>query len=326
MTKPGLPLGQYNYPGDKHSAEFWYNCLDRDCEVYLFFDHSLLSRFDIPPALKYASEENAKGVVITRMKADMKTPGFRQLEYRVCEFKPYQPRFNSDVWPVLKYEELSVHTSGKLASNVQIVTFEGELYAHKFMTKDSSQHEFEVEVQRYQLLKGSQGVPVFKGVVQAGGILQGFLISYIDGKDLWTIVTQNAMIGEEMLLDFTRRIIEVAVNLEARGFYHQDLKCQNIVRRQYDGEIFFIDLGPGTTERMYRQERGAVIRRNGANAKDGMYILGKTLWQLWCSDNPTEEDQLERVACVPVRQIIADCLMARFETMSRLHSEHYLDI
>jgi serine/threonine protein kinase len=324
MTSP--PLGQYNYPGDKHSAEFWYHCLYRDCKVYLYFDHSLLSQFDIPPALKYAYEVNAIGVVITRTKADLKTPRIRQHEYHICEFKPYRPQFNSDVTPVLKYEELSVHTSRKLALNVQIVKFEGELYVHKFMTNDSSQHEFEGEVQRYQLLKSSPGVPEFKGVVQAGGILQGFLISYIDGEDLWTIVTQNTMIGEGVLLDFTRRIIEVAVKLEERGFYHQDLKCPNIIRRQCDGEIFFIDLGPGTTEHMYRQERGAVIRRNGADVTDGMYILGKTLWQLWCSDSPTEEDRLERIACVSVRQIIADCLMARFETMSKLYNEYYSNI
>jgi predicted Ser/Thr protein kinase len=318
MTTPGLPLGQYNYPSDKHSVEFWYNCKVRDCEVYLYFDHSLQSRFDIPPALNFASEQNAKGVVITR-KADTQRP---RVQCRVCDFKPYRPQFNSDVSPVVKYEELSV--SSKLASNVEIVTFEGELYAHKFMTTDSSQYEFEAEVERYQSLKDCPGVPEFKGVVQAGGILQGFLISYIDGNDLWTIV--QTAIGEDVLKDITRRIIEVAVKLETRLFYHQDLKCQNIVRRNCDGEIFFIDLGPGTTERMYRQKRGVVIRRYGANAKDGMYILGKTLWQLWCSDSPTEEDQLERVAYLPVRQIIADCLMERFETMSELYSKHYLGI
>jgi hypothetical protein len=129
-----------------------------------------------------------------------------------------------------------------------------------------------------------------------------------------------------MLKDITRRIIEVAIKLEAQLFYHNDLKCQNIVRRHCDGEIFFIDLGPGMTEPMYRQNRGAVIRRHGANAKDGMYILGKTLWQLWCRDSPTEEDQSERVAYLPVRQIIADCLTERFEMMSELHGKHYLGI
>jgi hypothetical protein len=48
--------------------------------------------------------------------------------------------------------------------------------------------------------------------------------------------------------------------------------------------------------------------------------------QLWRSDSPTEEDQLERVAYMPVRQIIADCLMEGFDTRSELHSKHYLDI
>lgn len=132
-----------------------------------------MSRFDIPPALalKDASEKHTKGIVLTRIKVDMKTQRFRQVEYRVCEFKLYWPQFNSDVSPVLKYEQLSIHTSGKLSAIVQMVTFQSWLYAHKFMTKDRLQHEFEVEVQRYQLLKGSQGVLEFKGIVQAGGIL-----------------------------------------------------------------------------------------------------------------------------------------------------------
>jgi hypothetical protein len=88
-------------------------------------------------------------------------------------------------------------------------------------TTDSSQYEFEVEVERYRLLNGCPGIPEFKGGVQTGGILHGFLTSFLDGNDLWTIVTENP-IGEDMLKDITRRIIEVARQIAG---YHKDLKC-----------------------------------------------------------------------------------------------------
>jgi hypothetical protein len=92
-----FPLGQYNYPGDIQTWELWYPCLHGDDEVYLLFDHSLRSQFDIPPALEFASKMDAKGVIITRTeKTDY------QREFRVCEFKPQQPRFNSDIKPDLK--------------------------------------------------------------------------------------------------------------------------------------------------------------------------------------------------------------------------------
>jgi hypothetical protein len=102
------------------------------------------------------------------------------------------------------------------------------------MTRDVPHQEFEVEVQRYQSLKGVQGIPEFKGLVQSGGVLQGFLISYIDGEDLWKFITENGVIGDDVLLDIARRIIKLCAELERREFYHQDLKCPNIVRRKCD--------------------------------------------------------------------------------------------
>jgi hypothetical protein len=95
------------------------------------------------------------------------------------------------------------------------VTFKEEWFARKLMTTDSSQYEFEAEAERYQLLKGSPGMEEFKRVVQTGGILRGFLNSYIDGTDLWTNVTESP-IGEDMLKDITGRIMEG----EAPLFYH----------------------------------------------------------------------------------------------------------
>src|SRR5271167_2453363 len=78
---------------------------------------------------------------------------------------------------------------------------------------------------------------------------------------------------EELLLDITFKIIRLATDLEQRKFYHEDLKCCNIIRRHADGEIVFIDLGGGLTRGMYREERESVIKYDGGpDAAD-------TLWE-----------------------------------------------
>jgi serine/threonine protein kinase len=118
---------------------------------------------------------------------------------------------------------------------------------------------------------------------------------------------------EEQLLDIARRIVEVTVMLEQRGFYHQDLKCENIVRRRFDGKIYVIDFGAGTTEGMYPTEHGAQIRRDGADAADAMYILGMTLRQLWTSKHPTEDVQLNPIRNLSAHTIIEDCIRGRFK-------------
>lgn len=76
--------------------------------------------------------------------------------------------------------------------------------------------------------------------------------------------------GDEKLLDITHLIITVAVKLEQRDVYHQDLKCQNIIRRRPNGGIYFIDFGAGT-EGMYPTEHGAMNRSQGADAADAMF-------------------------------------------------------
>lgn len=97
------------------------------------------------------------GVTITRTKSEGCDS---KLGFHVNPFKSYHPRFNSDVTPVIKYEDLVLHPVDHLAANIQVVTFENQLFVYKFMNKDSEQCEFEREVERYQMLKDCDGVPV----------------------------------------------------------------------------------------------------------------------------------------------------------------------
>lgn len=82
--------------------------------------------------------------------------------------------------------------------------------------------------------------------------MQGLFIPYIEGDNLWNVAGSATLRPE--LLKITYRIVKIAARLERTGVYHEDLKCQNIIRRDSDGTIFFIDFGGGITEGFYREE------------------------------------------------------------------------
>jgi predicted Ser/Thr protein kinase len=314
----GVRLGQYNYDGDDPRVELWYQCESRHCQVYLLFEERPRSqKSETIRALEYACRESATGVSIRRMKSNKEEPSYR-LSFHVIPFKPFQPRFNSNLDLVIDYEDLVIRPDRQLTKNVQVVTFENQLFVHKFMTADSEQCDFETEVERYQVLNGYGGVPEFRGVVRRDGLLQGILISYIDGDNLWTMVTEQMIKEDAELLDITYHIIEIAAKLEQRGVYHQDLKCQNIVRCRSSGDIYFIDFGTGMTDGMYLSKDGPRMRYHGVDAADAMYILGMTLWQLWTSDYPTEDAQLDRIRNLAARTLIDNCIKRRFQTIETL--------
>jgi hypothetical protein len=139
MTTVGVRLGLYNYPpGENHQVEFRYKCESRKCAVYLLFEQPHRSIQEINRAMQFALSQNATGVTITRTKAnpEVSQPAIK-LDFHVCQFKPYHPRFNSDVEPIIRYEDLVLHSSRVLTANIQVVTFENKLFAYKFMSEES---------------------------------------------------------------------------------------------------------------------------------------------------------------------------------------------
>jgi hypothetical protein len=149
-------------------------------------------------------------------------------------------------------------------------------------------------------------------------------MSYIEGPNLWTAVADGDIRDDDMRLDVTYRIIRVAVELERHGFYHQDLKTTNIIRRHADGEIYFIDLaGNGLTEGMYREERESIIDSEGPDASDALFTLGRTIWELWTGDCPWRgRFSLDRIQNETARDIIRDCEEGNMESIAHL-SEKY---
>ena len=175
------------------------------------------------------------------------------------------------------------------------------------------QVSFEREFRNYLRLQECEGVPSLVAVVRRDGMIRGFLISYIDGKNLG----EARIASETELLAVTSGIISRAAGLETVGYYNEDLKCENILRRQSDGAIYFVDFAGGLTEGFYPEESFRDLCRGKIDPNVGVYILGKTLWQLWTRDIPSNEvpDSIPD----PVRNIIHDCCIARkFDNIKEL--------
>jgi hypothetical protein len=51
-----------------------------------------------------------------------------------------------------------------------------------------------------------------------------------------------------------------------------------------DGAIYFVDFGGGATKGFYPEESEWKILNEEVNTVDGIYILGKALWQLWTEE------------------------------------------
>jgi len=303
-------VGRYDYP-DKRRFDLWYQCPIRSSTVYIAFEDGWESEEEVRHALNVALKKEICAIKVTRIYVESTkdngpqfTHASQRLKFSACQFKPYQPHFNSD-FVAVDHKELA-HIKD-LKSNVAVVSFRGEEFVYKFMTPKCYQNSFETEVENYRKLEGVEGVPRFKAVVRKAGLIQGLLMSYIDGIDLWSAVQNGSIWDEETLLDITYKIIRVAANLEQHKFYHVDLKCGNIVRQDLDGEVYFVDFGGGWTDGMYREERFHHISRKGPDPRDALFTLGRTIWELWAADHPFRDASLDRVENDTVRNIVRDC-------------------
>jgi serine/threonine protein kinase len=317
-------IAWYQYP-DKKGHDVWYRCHDRDCIVYIYFPDHWEGEHEVEFALKRAVEQNIDAIQVTRKCPKSAVPNnsrYSRLSDRLlltpCQFKPHVPHFNSDFDAVDHGDLVELK---ELSRNVKLVSFHDQQFAYKFITPKRYQNAFETEVENYKKLAGVPGIPRLTAVVRKEGLIQGLLMSYIEGIDLWCAVYSAGTRAEDLLLDITFRIIGLAADLERREFYHEDLKCSNIMRR-HDGELFFIDLGGGLTEGMYRMERESVIFDHGPDATDALFTLGRTLWELWAAESPWKGAPLHRVSNETVRRIIADCEQGNVESILHL-SEKY---
>ena len=135
--------------------------------MYLDFPDGWESEREPRLALDHALRRDAHGVIVTQkfsnsIECNRSVPLQDHLVFTTCDFKPYEPHFNTDFVSV-DYEDLV--ELKELKSHVKVVSFEGNQYVYKSMRKDQFQNSFEDEVENYRKLAGVAGLPALRAVV-----------------------------------------------------------------------------------------------------------------------------------------------------------------
>jgi len=314
---PGDEISGYRGAQDADGAEFWYRCPHRNCIVYLRFDRQ--DGLNLPAAMKWALDNDATGVAVTHVDSShIIAMGYNPLPPKLTSvpFVPVQDRaFNAADFRTIEFDALTVISS--IARGVSLVEFDGHKYAYKFITQQDSQVMFEREFQSYLQIANCEGVPKLIAVVRRDGRIRGFLLTYIEGGNL-----AEEEPPRDALPDITKQIIEITAGLEASGFYHTDLKGLNILRRAVDGRIFIIDFAGSGTEGWYKEGTLHKMWNNGATPKEAIYILGKTIWELWGRCVP--EGEIPETVPTEIRELIENCCVReKYDSIDEIKREYY---
>jgi hypothetical protein len=117
--------------------------------------------------------------------------------------------------------------------------------------------------------------------------------------------------------ELTDNIVRALRDLESRGYYPQDLKCYNIIRKKGSNDVSLIDFGEGITLGWCDPETQEKVNRGEITARDALYILGKTLQELWINDVPTGE--IPDTIPASIRALVKSCCEDRtYRTVAEL--------
>src|SRR2546423_2160106 len=134
----------------------------------------------IKMAMRYV-REHTTGVKLCKRSSQ----GFRSLQVEAFDGTPVRFGFNTD-YQAVNYDELSCIDTIK--EDISVVVFQNVKYIHKFTDRFSCQRSFETEVLRYRQLNGCDGVLELKAVARQNDRVQGLLIPYVEGDELWNLV------------------------------------------------------------------------------------------------------------------------------------------
>jgi serine/threonine protein kinase len=191
--------------------------------------------------------------------------------------------------PKVRRDELT--TIRQIKRGVDVVQYNGAEYVHKYMTVDSTPHSFVSEIGNYKKNAGSPSLPKFHSIITHNGVNRGILIEYLSSKSLdnaqLTLSEKYAVIG---------LLLNALTDLEARGYYPQDLKLSNILLSNDKRVLHIIDLGSGITRGMHRVSSWRRISQGKMNSQDMCYTFGRTVSHLYAhegSDESSDESSHE---------------------------------
>lgn len=234
---------------------------------------------------------------------------------------PMKPPFAAPP-TLLRVEREQLETVKRLTNNVEIVRYNETRYIHKYMNYLSRPSSFESEIMHHRRVHGTRFVPMLFSVVTYRGENRGLLTEFIDGDNVTEL---SDKLNQSQLYVTTALILEAIADLEMRGYYPQDLKCANIVRRRSDGSIFIVDLGDGFSAGMYLREAMKTPAGGSVLPKHMLYTLGRTIWELWIDDVPPDEETTGAPAHFPsvIRSLVDNCCLGgTFKTVREVEKAY----
>lgn len=270
--------------------QWWWTVKNTDDVLYATFETRHPDRLIRERAVLAADTSSTNAVAMT-------SQGINQVPW----VSPYEPAFiaPSDI-SIVRRADLFVRHKIKLG--VDVVEYEGRKYIHKYMTASSTRYSFEVEIQNYSRTLDSPFVPKLHYIVTHREENRGFLIEFIHSSAL-----DEAQLTVPERYSATKSLLEAVTDLEKRGYYPVDLKCSNLLLDK-NQKVYVIDLGVGFTPGMYRPEAEEHIMRGGINGREMLYMLGRTLWQLW-DDEFSPELRVPAEGMLPqvIEKMVQDC-------------------
>jgi predicted Ser/Thr protein kinase len=207
-----------------------------------------------------------------------------------CESKPVPPMLFEapDLsLPIIDFRELSKPIESFRHQGLDIVLYEGRELVHKYMWQHQQRRSFEHEAAVYSKVAGSQYVPEFLAMTRQDEYVRGFLLERIPGRNLVDAMDEGLTDDDRHAL--TANIIRALLDLEQRGFYPQDLKCFNVMRKEGTNDVVLIDFGAGMTPGWCDPVTQFKVGMGEVTPRDELYLLGKTIHELWTNDVPNGE-------------------------------------
>ena len=131
-----------------------------------------------------------------------------------------------------------------------------------------------------------------------------YVMEFIEGKSLDQVLrgykSTARRFPEELLLQYSLQILDVLEYLHGlpKGLLHRDVKPQNIIVREEDGELFLVDFGlareggSATTKTLVGTLGYAPLEqvKGHPEPRSDLYALGATMWHMLVGEQPAPFD------------------------------------
>lgn len=163
-----------------------------------------------------------------------------------------------------------------------------------------------------------------------------YVMEFIDGVSLGEMVKTKGALPESVAVEYIKKTADALSYIHARNINHLDVKPNNIMLRNSDGEIVLIDFGvakqydettkEGTTTTPVGISHGyspsEQYKRNGVSSfspESDIYSLGATLYKLVTGITPPEAIEVAQEGLPPISSTISEACQATIKRSMKLN-------